>query len=69
LCTLHESAQRLLSALDLVATAAYVDCGADAIQCVFCEGAGEHDDGCPMHLMHEVIREAKGGPGPLTDPT
>ena len=69
LCTLHETAQGLLRALDLVATAAYVDHGADAIQCVFCQQLQEHEEGCPMHLVHEVICGAKGGPGPVTDPT
>jgi hypothetical protein len=68
-CTLHETAQRLLDALDLVSTAAYVDRGADAIQCVFCEQISKHDEECPMRLVHEVVREASGEPGPVTDHT
>jgi hypothetical protein len=47
MCTLHETAQRLLDARDLTATAAYVGRGADAIQCVFCEQIQDPDEECP----------------------
>ena len=64
LCSMHHSAQRMLEVLDAVATAAYVDRGADAIQCVFCEQIQEHEEDCPIRLVHEVIREAKEGEAP-----
>lgn len=68
-CTLHESAQRMLSTLDYIAQAALAGRGADAIQCVFCEEIQEHDEECPMRLVHEAIREAKGSLGLLIDPS
>lgn len=61
LCTLHESAQRLLDALVRVGRNAYVDKAADALMCVFCEASEDHEEDCVMHLVHDVIRQAKGG--------
>lgn len=63
-CTLHETAQRLLDALTLIGDAAYLDRGAGAIQCTFCEEAQEHAGECPMRLVNEVVLKANGALSP-----
>jgi hypothetical protein len=55
-CMLHETAQRMLDALELIAQAAYVGRAGDAIQCIFCEQVQVHEEECVMHLVHEVTR-------------
>lgn len=73
-CTLHNTAQQLLDALDRVAMAAYRGFAAAAtIGCVFCNAVQtsvgllvEHDQDCPMDLVHQVIRRAKGGESATT---
>ena len=67
-CTLHNFAQQLLDALDQVADRAYRRMGPDGIHCRFCaleitgiESQLQHRPPCPMNVVHQVIRRAKGG--------
>ncbi len=71
-CTLHNVAQQLLDALDQVAVRAYRSGGT---RCRFCaltltgpESQLQHRPPCPMNVIHQVIRRAKGGESHETNP-